>query len=142
MLKSEVQLALLVSELTFQRTPQKWCNRQTDRQNERQTTRLQYASWLRPPRHNKLKYTATRLYCTHCCENTATNINENEQISQNPRRVAHCKVSSLVMVCKRSFAATNLLAIETALLTRRQQSADHKDKHTFFFISSNYFLQI
>ena len=24
----------------------------TDRQNDRQTTRLQYASWLRPPRHN------------------------------------------------------------------------------------------
>ena len=53
----------------------------------------------------------------------------NEQISQNPRRVAHCRVSSLVMVCKSSFAAkANLLAIETALLTRRQQSADHKDK--------------
>ena len=52
-----------------------------------------------------------------------------EQISQNPRRVAHCKVSSLVMVCKRSLAAkASLLAIETALLTRRQQSADHKDK--------------
>ena len=33
------------------------------------------------------------------------------------------------MVCRRSFAAkANLLAIETALLTRRQQSADHKDK--------------
>ena len=30
------------------------------------------------------------------------------------------------MVCRRSFAAK--LAIETALLTRRQQSADHKDK--------------
>ena len=40
--------------------------------------------------------------------------------------VAHCRVSSLVMVCKRSFAAkANLFAIETALLTRRQQSADH-----------------
>ena len=53
----------------------------------------------------------------------------NEQISQNPRRVAHCRVSSLVMVCRRSFAAkASLLAIETALLTRRQQSADHKDK--------------
>ena len=53
----------------------------------------------------------------------------NEQISQNPRRVAHCRVSSLVMVCRRSFAAkANLLAIETALLTRRQQSADHKDR--------------
>ena len=53
----------------------------------------------------------------------------NEEISQNPRRVAHCRVSSLVMVCKWSFAAkANLLAIETALLTRRQQSADHKDK--------------
>ena len=24
----------------------------TDRQNDRQTTRLQYASWLRPPRYN------------------------------------------------------------------------------------------
>ena len=33
------------------------------------------------------------------------------------------------MVCRRSFAAkANLLAIETALLTRRQQSADHKDE--------------
>ena len=54
----------------------------------------------------------------------------NEQISRNPRRVAHCRVSSLVMVCRRSFAAkANLLAIETALLTRRQQSADHnRDK--------------
>ena len=51
----------------------------------------------------------------------------NEKTSQNPRRVAHCRVSSLVMVCRRSFAAkANLLAIETALLTRRQQSADHK----------------
>ena len=51
----------------------------------------------------------------------------NEQISQNPRRVAHCRVSSLVMAFRRSFAAkANLLAIETALLTRRQQSADHK----------------
>ena len=51
----------------------------------------------------------------------------------NPRRVStehcckHCIVSSLVMVCRRSFAAkANLLAIETALLTRRQESADHK----------------
>ena len=36
----------------------------------------------------------------------------NEQISQNPRRVAHCRVSSLVMVCRRSFAAkASLLAI-------------------------------
>ena len=53
----------------------------------------------------------------------------NEKTSQNPRRVAHCRVSSLVMVCRRSFAAkANLLAIETALLTRRQQSADHKDE--------------
>ena len=76
----------------------------------------------------------------------------NEQISRNPRRVAHCRVSSLVMVCRRRFAAkanldgrgpssrgtgedgprpskANLLAIETALLTRRQQSADHnRDK--------------
>ena len=54
----------------------------------------------------------------------------NEQISQNPRRVAHCRVSSFVMVYRRSFAAkANLLAIETALLTRRQQSAaDHKNK--------------
>ena len=54
----------------------------------------------------------------------------NEQISRNPRRVAHCRVSSLVMVCRRSFAAkANLLAIETALLARRQQSADHnRDK--------------
>ena len=53
----------------------------------------------------------------------------NEQISRNPRRVAHCRVSSLVMVCRRSFAAkANLFAIETALLARRQQSADHKDK--------------
>ena len=52
----------------------------------------------------------------------------NEQISQNPRRVAHCRVSSLVIVCRRSFAAkANLFAIETALLNRRQQSADHKD---------------
>ena len=49
--------------------------------------------------------------------------NANEKTSQNPRRVAHCRVSSLVMVCRRSLAAT-----ETALLTRRQQSADHKDK--------------
>ena len=34
----------------------------TDRQNDWQTTRLQYASWLRPPRHNdhplRMKYTA------------------------------------------------------------------------------------
>ena len=56
----------------------------------------------------------------------------NEQISRNPRRVAHCRVSSLVMVCRRSFAAkANLLAtcIETALLARRPQSADHnRDK--------------
>ena len=54
----------------------------------------------------------------------------NEQISRNPRRVAHCRVSSLVMVCRRSFAAkANLLAIETARVTRRQQSADHnRDK--------------
>ena len=53
----------------------------------------------------------------------------NEQISRNPRRVAHCRESSLVMVCRRSFAAkANLLAIETARVTRRQQSADHKDK--------------
>ena len=50
----------------------------------------------------------------------------NEQTSRNPRRVAHCRVSSIVLVCRRSFAAkANLLAIETALLTRRQQSADH-----------------
>ena len=28
-------------------------NRVTDRLNEWQTTRLQYASWLRPPRHNR-----------------------------------------------------------------------------------------
>ena len=53
----------------------------------------------------------------------------NEQISRNPRRVAHCRVSSLVMAFRRSFAAkANLLAIETVLLNRRQQSADHKDK--------------
>ena len=53
----------------------------------------------------------------------------NEQISQNPRRVAHCKVSVLATVCRRSFAAkANLLAIETALLTRRQQSAEPQDK--------------
>ena len=40
-------------------------------------------------------------------------------------------IASLVMVCRRSFAAkANLFAIETALLTRRQQSADHKDKVT------------
>ena len=52
----------------------------------------------------------------------------NEQISRNPRRVAHCRVSSfiLVLVCRRSFAAKANL--QTALLTRRQQSADHKDK--------------
>ena len=50
---------------------------------------------------------------------------QNEQSSRNPRRVAHCRFSSLV-----SFAAkANLLAIETALLTRRQRSADHnRDK--------------
>ena len=49
----------------------------------------------------------------------------NEQPSRNPRRVAHCRFSSLV-----SFTAkANLLAIETALLARRQQSADHnRDK--------------
>ena len=53
----------------------------------------------------------------------------NEQILHNPRRVAHCRVSSLVMVCRRSFVAkANLFAIKTALLNRRQQSADHKDK--------------
>ena len=53
-----------------------------------------------------------------CVENTCTvricGYYNNEQISQNPRRVAHCRVSSLV------------LAIKTALLTRRQRSADHK----------------
>ena len=48
----------------------------------------------------------------------------NEQISQNPRRVAR-RVCSLVMAFRRSFAAkANLLAIETVLLNRRQQSAD------------------
>ena len=49
----------------------------------------------------------------------------NEQPSRNPRRVAHCRFSSLV-----SFAAkASLLAIETTLLTRRQRSADHnRDK--------------
>ena len=54
----------------------------------------------------------------------------NEQISQNPRRFAHCRLNSLVMVCRRSFAAirANLFAVETALLTRRQQSADLKVK--------------
>ena len=31
----------------------------------------------------------------------------NEQISQNPRRVAHCTVSVLVMVCIRSFAVAD-----------------------------------
>ena len=47
---------------------------------------------------------------------TVDNYYINEQISRNPRRVAHCRVSSLVMVCRRSFAAkTNLVAIETAL---------------------------
>ena len=46
------------------------------------------------------------------------NNSKNEQISQNPRRVAH-----LVMVCRA--AKANLLAIETA---RRQQSSDHKHK--------------
>ena len=57
------------------------------------------------------------------------NYEVNEQISQNPRRVARCKVSVLVTVCRRSFAAkANLLAIETALLTRRQQSAEPQDK--------------
>ena len=60
-----------------------------------------------------------------CMSQNYTN-NDNEKTSQNPRRVAHCRVSSLVMVCRRSLA--NLLATETALLTRRQQSADHKDK--------------
>ena len=44
-------------------------------------------------------------------------------------RMKYCRVSYLVMVCRRRFAAkASLLAIETALLTRRQQSADHKDK--------------
>ena len=45
-------------------------------------------------------------------------------------RCKHCRVSSLVMVCRKSFAAkADLFAIETALLTRRQQSADHnRDK--------------
>ena len=53
----------------------------------------------------------------------------NEQISQNPRRNAHCKISFLVTVCRRSFAAkANLLALLTRVLSRRQQSADHKDK--------------
>ena len=62
--------------------------------------------------------------------NERTNERVNEQISRNPRRVAHCRFSSLVLVCRRSFAAkANLFAIETALLTRRQQSADHnRDK--------------
>ena len=55
----------------------------------------------------------------------------NEQISQNPRRVARCRLSSLVMVCRRSFAAKDnpLLAIQIALQREdsgRQQCADHK----------------
>ena len=46
-------------------------------------------------------------------------------VSQVPGTVCLNKHS---MVCRRSFAAkASLLAIETALLTRRQQSADHKD---------------
>ena len=55
----------------------------------------------------------------------------NEQISQNPRRVAHCRVSSLVIWLSELGALQlkpNLLTIETVLLNRKQQSADHKDK--------------
>ena len=64
-----------------------------------------------------------------CSSMDRTNELVNELISQNPRRVAHYRVSSLVIVCRRSFAAkANLFAIETALLTRRQQSADLKVK--------------
>ena len=63
-----------------------------------------------------------------CSSMDRTNERMNEQTSRNPRRVAHCRVSSLVLVCRRSFAAkANLFAIETALLNGRQQSADHKD---------------
>ena len=68
-----------------------------------------------------------------CSSLDRMNERTNEQISRNPRRVAHCRVSTLVMVCRRSFAAeANLLAIETALLhvTRRQQSADHNSIET------------
>ena len=66
--------------------------------------------------------------CGQCVFDSAAvpDFSVNEKTSQNPQRVAHCRVGSLVMVCRRSLA--NLLATETALLTRRQQSADHKDK--------------
>ena len=39
------------------------------------------------------------------------------------------ELAPIVMAFRRSFAAkANLLAIETVLVNRRQQSADHKDK--------------
>ena len=67
-------------------------------------------------------YFASRIAKNSCIALVKT-VKMNEQISQNPRRFAHCRLSSLVMVCRRSFAAkANLLA----LLTRRQQCADHK----------------
>ena len=54
-------------------------------------------------------------------------MNEFHEPSACEHHCKHCRVSSLVIVCRRSLAAkANLLAIETALLTRRQQSADHK----------------
>ena len=74
-------------------------------------------------------YTTIVNYSIHVGTVTRTN----ERISRTlgvEHRCKHCRVSSLVMVCRRSFAAkANLFAIETALLTRRQQSADHnRDK--------------
>ena len=52
----------------------------------------------------------------------------NEQISQNPRRVAHCRVSSLVIWLSEIGALQLKPTCLLLLLTRRQQSADHKDK--------------
>ena len=59
----------------------------------------------------------------------------NEQISQNPRRVAHCRVSSLVMVCRRSFAAkANLLAIKVAGI----QISCYFNQHFLMFYKCNF----
>ena len=44
---------LLVLLPSFARATRYTRKRPTDRPTDRQTTRLQYASWLRPPRHNE-----------------------------------------------------------------------------------------
>ena len=50
-------------------------------------------------------YNKIRLKIMPFLDSFQASFKDNEQISQNPRRVAHCRVSSLVMVFKRSFAA-------------------------------------